>query len=85
MPESQSDFIEAMSELRSLHEMRVRFSAAELDKGLSIGDPGRQFDFPRQLATRYAKEARGSGASATTLLSYIRHFPHLQKYVKRVE
>jgi hypothetical protein len=41
------------------HAMRLRIFELGLDEGLSIGALGRSFGFSRQLAARYAREARG--------------------------
>jgi hypothetical protein len=41
------------------HRVRLVVFAAALDEGVSIGELGRTFGFSRQLAARYAKEARG--------------------------
>ncbi len=43
------------------HRTRLAITAVGLVEGLSIGDVGRAWGFSRQLAARYAKEARGSG------------------------
>jgi hypothetical protein len=40
------------------HEARRKAFAVALDQGMSIGDLGRAWGFSRQLAARYAKEAR---------------------------
>ena len=40
------------------HETRLAVFAMALDEGTSIGELGRIFGFSRQLAARYAKEAR---------------------------
>ena len=41
------------------HEIRIAFIGTSLDEGLSIGDIGRSLGVSRQLAARFAKEARG--------------------------
>src|ERR1700676_1219705 len=41
------------------HTMRLRIFELGLAQGLTIGELGRIFGFSRQLASRYAKEARG--------------------------
>ena len=41
------------------HNARLSLIAAELDEGRSIGEIGRTWGFSRQLAAKYAKEARG--------------------------
>lgn len=51
---------EALKEVeRARHEVRLAVFAEALDRGTSIGQLGRVFGFSRQLAARYAKEARG--------------------------
>jgi hypothetical protein len=51
---------EALKEVeRARHEMRLAVFAEALERGTSIGQLGRVFGFSRQLAARYAKEARG--------------------------
>jgi len=52
-----TEAIEAAESAR--HQMRVLIFAAGLEQGMSIGELGRLFGFSRQLAARYAKEARG--------------------------
>jgi len=47
---------------RSRHLARLSMIAAGLDEGLSIGEVGRRMGFSRQLAARYAKEARGAAS-----------------------
>jgi hypothetical protein len=41
------------------HHARLSLIAAELEEGRSIGEIGRTWGFSRQLAAKYAKEARG--------------------------
>ena len=41
------------------HEVRLAITVASLKEGMSIGDLGRAWGISRQLASRYAKEARG--------------------------
>jgi len=41
------------------HETRLKVFALALDQGMSIGALARAWGFSRQLAARYAKEARG--------------------------
>jgi hypothetical protein len=43
------------------HEVRRAVFAAGLEEGMTIGSLGRSWGFSRQLAARYAKEARGEG------------------------
>jgi transposase len=49
--------LEAVEKAR--HEARLTVFAMGLEQGMSIGELGRMFGFSRQLAARYAKEARG--------------------------
>jgi hypothetical protein len=42
------------------HTMRLQIFELGLAQGLTIGELGRTFGFSRQLASRYAKEARGA-------------------------
>jgi hypothetical protein len=42
------------------HRTRLAITAAALEEGMTIGDVGRAWGFSRQLAARYAKEARES-------------------------
>ncbi|MGO8872308.1 MAG: hypothetical protein ACLQPH_13075 [Acidimicrobiales bacterium] len=44
---------------KSRHEVRRAVFAAGLEEGMTIGSLGRSWGFSRQLAARYAKEARG--------------------------
>ena len=41
------------------HRLRLSITTAGLDEGMTIGDIGRAFGVSRQLASRFAKEARG--------------------------
>jgi hypothetical protein len=43
------------------HELRLATILAGLDEGMTIGDLGRSWGISRQLASRFAKEARGEG------------------------
>lgn len=54
---AMNDALKAVEQAR--HEMRLAVFAEALDQGTSIGELGRIFGFSRQLAARYAKEARG--------------------------
>ena len=54
---SMNDALKAAEEAR--HQVRLRIFELGLDEGLSIGELARVFGFSRQLAARYAKEARG--------------------------
>ncbi len=53
---AMNDSLKGVEEAR--HEMRRLVFATALDQGTSIGELGRMFGFSRQLAARYAKEAR---------------------------
>lgn len=44
--------------IQARHEVRVRVVRAGLDEGMTIGELARQFNFSRQLGSRYAKEAQ---------------------------
>ncbi len=56
----QAALMEALNSLTSArHRLRVAVIAAGIDEGMSIGELGRAFGVSRQLAARYAKEARG--------------------------
>ena len=54
---SMNDALKAVEEAR--RQVRLQIFELGLDEGLSIGELGRVFGFSRQLAARYAKEARG--------------------------
>jgi hypothetical protein len=43
---------------RVRHQVRLALTAAGLEEGMTIGDLGRALGFSRQLAARYAHEAR---------------------------
>ncbi len=47
--------------IRARHEVRVRVVRAGLEEGMTIGELARQFNFSRQLGSRYAKEAERHG------------------------
>jgi hypothetical protein len=53
---AMNDSLKGVEEAR--HEMRRIVFATALDEGTSIGELARLFGFSRQLAARYAKEAR---------------------------
>ena len=53
---SMNEALKSVEQAR--HEMRLAVFAEALDRGTSIGELGRIFGFSRQLAARYAKEAR---------------------------
>ncbi len=58
---TRSDINGALKEVEcARHDMRLQIFAAALDRGTSIAELGRLFGFSRQLAARYAKEARAS-------------------------
>lgn len=44
---------------RCRHKMRIAFIGFSLDEGMTIGDIGRTLGISRQLASRFAREARG--------------------------
>jgi hypothetical protein len=48
------------------HRTRLALIAAGLAEGMTIGELGRSWGFSRQLASRYAKEARGRLRQATS-------------------
>ena len=54
--QSMNDALRAVEEAR--HLMRLHIFEIGIQQGLSIGELGRIFGFSRQLAARYAKEAR---------------------------
>jgi hypothetical protein len=54
--QSINDALKAVEEAR--HRMRLHIFEIGIQEGLSIGELGRMFGFSRQLAARYAKEAR---------------------------
>jgi hypothetical protein len=45
------------------HQSRLSLIVAGLTEGMSIGELGRSWGFSRQLASRYAREARGHSES----------------------
>jgi hypothetical protein len=54
-------FTQAMAEVESArHKVRKMAFARGLEEGMSIGELGRIWGFSRQLAARYAKEARNA-------------------------
>jgi hypothetical protein len=55
--QAMNDALKAVEQAR--HAMRLAVFATALDQGISIGELGRIFGISRQLAARYAKEARG--------------------------
>jgi len=52
-----NDALEALEHGR--HQARLALTAAGLEEGMAVSDTGRAWGFSRQLADRYAKEARG--------------------------
>jgi hypothetical protein len=64
---SMNDALKAVEVAR--HRLRLAVFAAALDDGVSIGELGRMFGFSRQLAARYAKEARGPGPTVMRLVA----------------
>jgi len=64
---ARQELSDALDELeRSRHEVKLIIAAEGLRQGMSIGEIGRAWGVSRQLAARYAKEARqrASGADA---------------------
>jgi hypothetical protein len=60
-PTARQELTDRLDEFeRCRHRARLAITAAGLSEGLSIGDIGRAWGFSRQLAARYAKEARDS-------------------------
>ena len=58
--ELRQSLTQAMADLESArHKVRRMAFARGLEEGMSIGELGRMWGFSRQLAARYAKEARG--------------------------
>ncbi len=51
-----TDLLSEFDECR--HRLRISITAAGLEEGMTIGDIGRAFGVSRQLAARFAKEAR---------------------------
>ncbi len=54
--QTMNDALEAVEKAR--HQVRLLVFATGLDEGMTIGELGRAFGFSRQLASRYAREAR---------------------------
>jgi hypothetical protein len=54
--QSMNDALKSVEVAR--HAMRLRIFKLGLEEGMSIGDLGRSFGFSRQLAARYAREAK---------------------------
>jgi hypothetical protein len=60
--ESRQTVNDALTKLEQCrHQARIRIFALGLDQGLSIGELGRAWGISRQMASRYAKEARAIG------------------------
>jgi len=58
-PSTRKEITDALTNLeRCRHEMRVFVFSAAIERGMSISKLGRLFEFSRQMASRYAKEAR---------------------------
>ncbi len=56
---ARQEMTDAMADFeRHRHATRLSLTAAALNEGLSIGQIGRAWGFSRQLAARYAREAR---------------------------
>jgi hypothetical protein len=53
------DALDALAAAR--HELRLATILVGLDEGMTIGDLARSWGISRQLASRFAKEARGEG------------------------
>ena len=71
--EGMNDALKALETAR--HRARLAVFASALDDGVSIGELGRTFGFSRQLAARYAKEARGPLESGVPSGRRIGHAP----------
>jgi hypothetical protein len=56
---AMNDALKAVEAAR--HEIRLNVFAEGLRQGMTIGELGRSYGFSRQLAARYAKEARARG------------------------
>jgi len=54
--ERMTELLSEFDECR--HRLRISITAAGLEEGMTIGDIGRAFGVSRQLAARFAKEAR---------------------------
>jgi hypothetical protein len=55
----RQELTEALDEFEHVrHRVRLALTVAGLEEGMTIGDLGRAFGFSRQLAARYAREAR---------------------------
>ena len=60
--------LESLERVR--HSSRLSVIAAEIEEGSSISDVGRHWGFSRQMAQRYAKEARtGSWTMSHSMVS----------------
>jgi hypothetical protein len=56
----RSEVDEALRRLtRARHDALISIFAVALEEGMTIGELARNYGFSRQLAARYAKEARG--------------------------
>ncbi len=52
-----NEALDALTEAR--HEVRLAITVAGIEEGMSIGELGHAWGISRQLASRFAKEARG--------------------------
>jgi DnaJ-domain-containing protein 1 len=63
---ARQDLSDALDELeRSRHEVKLLIATEGLRQGMSIGEIGRAWGVSRQLAARYAKEARQRSSDAS--------------------
>jgi len=75
-PSTRKDIADALANLeRCRHEMRVLVFSAAIERGMSISKLGRLFEFSRQMAARYAKEARRLHKIAPIPPSEVRQTP----------
>ncbi len=66
VPESRADLNDQLALLEEArHRVRTAIVAIGLEEGLSIGAMGRLFGFSRQLAARFAREAREAGSAVS--------------------
>jgi hypothetical protein len=64
-PEVMGEVARALKNLEETrHRSRTAVFAVGMAEGVSIGELGRLYGFSRQLAQRFAKEARGGAESA---------------------
>ncbi len=70
VPETRRWLMELLDRLeQARHETRTAIFAVGLAEGMSIGELSRLFGFSRQLAARFAQEARPGGAKTSPLSS----------------